>query len=41
MPANLESSAGGPKDWKRSVLIPISKKGYAKECSKYHTTVLI
>ena len=31
----------GPKDWKRSVLIPISKKGYAKECSNYHTIALI
>ena len=24
-------------DWKRSVFIPISKKGNAKECSNYHT----
>ena len=24
-------------NWKRSVFIPISKKGNAKECSKYHT----
>ena len=30
-----------PKDWKRSVIIPIPKKGNAKECSNYHTTVLI
>ena len=30
-----------PKDWKRSVFIPISKKGNAKEHSNYHTTVLI
>ena len=30
-----------PQDWKRSVFIPIPKKGNAKECSKYHTTVLI
>ena len=29
------------QDWKRSVLIPISKKGNAKECSNYHTTALI
>ena len=29
-----------PQDWKRSVFIPISKKGNAKECSNYHTTVL-
>ena len=27
-----------PQDWKRSVIIPISKKGNAKECSSYHTT---
>ena len=26
-----------PQDWKRSVFIPIPKKGNAKECSKYHT----
>ena len=26
-----------PKDWKRSVLIPIPKKGNAKEWSNYHT----
>ena len=30
-----------PQDWKRSVFIPIPKKGNAKECSKYHTVVLI
>ena len=30
-----------PKDWKRSVFIPIPKKGNAKECSNYHTVVLI
>ena len=24
-----------PQDWKRSVFIPISKKGNAKECSNY------
>ena len=30
-----------PQDWKRSVFIPISKKGNAKECSNYHTIVLI
>ena len=29
------------QDWKRSVFIPISKKGYAKECSNYHIIVLI
>ena len=26
-----------PQDWKRSVFIPIPKKGNAKECSTYHT----
>ena len=30
-----------PQDWKKSVLIPIPKKGNAKECSNYHTIVLI
>ena len=30
-----------PQDWNRSVFIPIPKKGNAKECSNYHTTVLI
>ena len=30
-----------PQDWKRSVLIPIPKKGSAKECSNYHTNALI
>ena len=30
----------GPQDWKRSVFIPIPKKGNAKECSNYHTVAL-
>ena len=30
-----------PQDWKKSVFIPIPKKGNAKECSNYHTIVLI
>ena len=30
-----------PQDWKRSVFIPISKKGNATECSNYHTIALI
>ena len=30
-----------PQDWKRSVFIPIPKKGNAKECSNYRTTALI
>ena len=29
------------QDWKRSVFIPIPKKGNAKGCSSYHTTPLI
>ena len=28
-----------PQDWKRSVFIPVPKKGNAKECSNYHTIV--
>ena len=34
MPANLENSAVA-KGWKRSVFIPILKKGNAQECSKF------
>ena len=30
-----------PQDWKRSLFIPISKKGNAKECSNYHSIALI
>ena len=30
-----------PQDWKRSVVIPIPKKGNAKEWSNYNTVVLI
>ena len=30
-----------PQDWKRSVFIPTPNKGNAKECSNYHTIVLI
>ena len=30
-----------PQDWERSVFIPISKKGNAKECSNYCTIALI
>ena len=29
------------QDWKRSVFIPIPKKGNAKECSNYHTVTFI
>ena len=30
-----------PQDWKRSIFIPIPKKGSAKKCSNYHTIALI
>ena len=30
-----------PQGWKRSVFIPIPKKGYAKECANYRTIALI
>ena len=30
-----------PQDWKRSVSIPIPKKGNARECSNYRTIALI
>ena len=29
-----------PQDWKRSVFIPVPKKGNVKECSNYHTIAL-
>ena len=34
-------NAKWPQDWKRSVFIPIPKKGNAKECSNYCTIALI
>ena len=40
MPVNLENSAVA-EDWKRSVFIPIPKKGNAQECSNYHTIAFI
>ena len=40
MPTNLENSAVAT-GLERSVFIPISKKGNAKECSNYHTIALI
>ena len=40
MPANLENSAV-TIGLERSVFIPTPKKGNAKECSNYRTTVLI
>ena len=30
-----------PQDWKRSVFVPIPKKGNAKNCSSYSTIALI
>ena len=36
MPAHLKTQQW-PQDWKRSVFIPIPKKGNAKECSNYCT----
>ena len=30
-----------PQDWKRSIFIPIPKKGNPKECSNYRTIALI
>ena len=48
MPENLENSAvtsglvaAAEMKMKRSVFIPIPKKGNAKECSNYHTIALI
>ena len=40
MSANLENSAMA-RGLKKSVFIPIPKKGNAKGCSKYYTIVLI
>ena len=40
MPANMENSEV-ITGLERSVLIPVPKKGNAKECSNYHTTALI
>ena len=40
MATNLENSAVAT-GLKRSVFIPIPKKGNAKECSNYHTIALI
>ena len=39
-PVNLETQQW-PQDWKRSILIPIQKKGNAKECSNYDTITLL
>ena len=40
MSANLENSQWS-QDWKRSIFIPVPKKGNAKEHSNYHTVALI
>ena len=40
MPANLENSAAAT-ELERSVFITILKEGNAKECSNYHTVVII
>ena len=40
MTANLEDPAVA-QDWKRSVLIPIPKKGSTKECAHHQTITLI
>ena len=40
MSANLKTQQW-PQDWKRSVFIPIPKKGNAKECSNYHSIALM
>ena len=40
MPANLKTQQW-PQDWKRSVFIPVLKKGNAKECSNNHTVELL
>ena len=38
---HIWNSQQWPQDWKRSVFIPIPKKGNAKECSNYGTVALI
>ena len=40
-PQQIWKTQQWPQDWKRSVCIPIPKKGNAKECSNYHTIALI
>ena len=40
MPGKFGKLSSGQQDWKRSVFIPIPKKGNAKECSNYHTIAL-
>ena len=38
---HIQKTQQWPQDWKRSVFIPIPKKGNAKECSNYCTIALI
>ena len=38
---SVQKTQQWPQDWKRSVFIPITKKGNAKECSNYCTIALI
>ena len=40
MPENLEDSAMATR-LEKVIFIPVPKKGNAKECSNYHTIVLI
>ena len=37
----IQKTQQWPQDLKRSVVIPIREKGNAKECSNYHTIILI
>ena len=37
----IQKTQQWPQDWKRSVFIPIPKKGNTKECSNYRTIALI
>ena len=39
--ASIWKTQQWPQEWKKSVFIPIPKKGNAKECSNYHTIALI
>ena len=38
---NMRKTQQWPQVWKRSVFIPIPKKGNAKQCSNYHTIAFI
>ena len=37
----MQKTQQWPQDWKRSVFVPVPKKGNAKECSNYRTIALI